>query len=83
MAGTLRSALLSIEIPRPHNIRARHFLSWDRSGRRADAAALARFPVCLAQYTRLIDRLSDPVHLIAPDYPGFGYSSAPTSSNDG
>jgi pimeloyl-ACP methyl ester carboxylesterase len=27
--------------------------------------------------------LSDRVHAIAPDYPGFGYSSAPASSNDG
>jgi pimeloyl-ACP methyl ester carboxylesterase len=41
------------------------------------------FPSASHQYTRLIDRLSDRVHLIAPDYPGFGYSSAPTSSNDG
>jgi pimeloyl-ACP methyl ester carboxylesterase len=41
------------------------------------------FPSASHQYTRLIDRLSDRVHLIAPDYPGFGYSSAPTSSNEG
>lgn len=41
------------------------------------------FPSASHQYTRLIDRLSDRVHLIAPDYPGFGYSSAPASSNDG
>jgi pimeloyl-ACP methyl ester carboxylesterase len=41
------------------------------------------FPSASHQYTRLIDRLSDRVHAIAPDYPGFGYSSAPTSSNDG
>ncbi len=41
------------------------------------------FPSASHQYSRLIDRLSDRVHLIAPDYPGFGYSSAPRSSNDG
>jgi pimeloyl-ACP methyl ester carboxylesterase len=41
------------------------------------------FPSASHQYTRLIDRLSDRVHLIAPDYPGFDYSSAPASTNDG
>lgn len=41
------------------------------------------FPSASHQYARLIDRLADRVHLLAPDYPGFGYSSAPTSSNDG
>jgi pimeloyl-ACP methyl ester carboxylesterase len=41
------------------------------------------FPSASHQYARLIDRLSDRVHLIAPDYPGFGHSGAPRSSNDG
>ena len=41
------------------------------------------FPSASHQYSRLMDRLSDRVHLIAPDYPGFGYSSAPLSSSDG
>ena len=41
------------------------------------------FPAASHQYARLMDRLSDRVHLIAPDYPGFGYSSAPTSSSSG
>ena len=40
------------------------------------------FPSASHQYARLMERLSDRVHVIAPDYPGFGYSSAPASSND-
>lgn len=30
-----------------------------------------------------MDRLSDRMHVIALDYPGFGYSASPASSNDG
>jgi len=41
------------------------------------------FPAASHQYVRLMERLSDRVHLIAPDYPGFGYSDAPASSNAG
>jgi pimeloyl-ACP methyl ester carboxylesterase len=41
------------------------------------------FPAASHQYTTLIDRLADQFHLLAPDYPGFGYSSAPASSNAG
>ncbi|WP_200935643.1 alpha/beta hydrolase [Rhodanobacter sp. Soil772] len=41
------------------------------------------FPAASHQYATLIDRLSDRFHLLAPDYPGFGYSSAPASSNAG
>ncbi len=40
------------------------------------------FPSASHQYARLMERLSDRVHVIAPDYPGFGYSSSPASSND-
>ena len=40
------------------------------------------FPSSSQQYTGLIGRLSDRFHLVAPDYPGFGYSSAPDSSNE-
>jgi pimeloyl-ACP methyl ester carboxylesterase len=32
------------------------------------------FPTSSTQYGELIDRLSDRFHLIAPDYPGFGYT---------
>src|SRR4051812_32704772 len=32
------------------------------------------FPSSSAQYQELIDRLQDRFHLVAPDYPGFGYS---------
>ena len=35
------------------------------------------FPTSSAQYQPLIDRLSDRYHLVAPDYPGFGFSSTP------
>ena len=41
------------------------------------------FPAASHQYAALIDRLSDQFHLLAPDYPGFGYSSAPASSRAG
>ena len=46
-------------------------------------ALLHGFPAASHQYMTLIDRLSDQFHLLAPDYPGFGYSSAPASSNAG
>jgi pimeloyl-ACP methyl ester carboxylesterase len=35
------------------------------------------FPASSFMFRELIDRLSNDFHLIAPDYPGFGYSSAP------
>jgi pimeloyl-ACP methyl ester carboxylesterase len=41
------------------------------------------FPSASHQYARLMERLSDRVHVIAPDYPGFGYTSSPKSNNDG
>lgn len=34
------------------------------------------FPTSSAQYQELIDRLSGRFHLVAPDYPGFGYTPA-------
>jgi pimeloyl-ACP methyl ester carboxylesterase len=52
----------------------------------ADAPTLVLlhgFPSASHQYARLIDRLSDRFHLLAPDYPGFGCSPAPTSSTAG
>lgn len=51
-----------------------------------DAATLVLlhgFPSASHQYARLIDRLADRFHLVAPDYPGFGHSSAPASSTTG
>lgn len=36
------------------------------------------FPTSSVMYRTLIDELSDEFHLIAPDYPGFGHSSAPS-----
>lgn len=41
------------------------------------------FPSASHQYRRLIDRLRDRVHVVAPDYPGFGYSDAPASATTG
>lgn len=57
-----------------------------REGGPADAPTLVLlhgFPAASHQYVRLMERLSDRVHVIAPDYPGFGYSDAPASTNDG
>ncbi|CAG1012775.1 Cis-3-alkyl-4-alkyloxetan-2-one decarboxylase [Burkholderiaceae bacterium] len=36
------------------------------------------FPASSFMYRHLLDSLADHFHLIAPDYPGFGYSDAPT-----
>ncbi|MEO6971619.1 MAG: alpha/beta hydrolase [Chthoniobacterales bacterium] len=41
------------------------------------------FPSASHQYAPLMARLADRVHVVAPDYPGFGHSSAPASSNNG
>lgn len=41
------------------------------------------FPSASHQYARLMDRLAGNFHLLAPDYPGFGYSSSPKSSREG
>jgi pimeloyl-ACP methyl ester carboxylesterase len=35
------------------------------------------FPTSSQMFRDLIPRLSDKYHIVAPDYPGFGYSSAP------
>ena len=36
------------------------------------------FPVRLTLFRELIPRLSDKYHVLAPDYPGYGYSDAPS-----
>lgn len=41
------------------------------------------FPSASHQYRRLMDALGTRYHLIAPDYPGFGHSDAPTASRAG
>lgn len=38
------------------------------------------FPASSHMFRELIPRLSDRFHMVAPDYPGFGYSSAPSRS---
>lgn len=35
------------------------------------------FPASSFMFRELIERLADDFHLVAPDYPGFGYSAAP------
>ena len=39
------------------------------------------FPTSSHMFRNLIPALSDQYHVIAPDYPGFGYSSAPSVEN--
>lgn len=41
------------------------------------------FPSSSHQYRRLMDAIGGHYRLIAPDYPGFGHSDAPTSTNEG
>jgi pimeloyl-ACP methyl ester carboxylesterase len=41
------------------------------------------FPSASHQYRRLMDALGSKYRLIAPDYPGFGHSDSPASSNAG
>jgi pimeloyl-ACP methyl ester carboxylesterase len=36
------------------------------------------FPASSFMFRELIDQLADQFHLVAPDYPGFGYSDAPS-----
>jgi len=38
------------------------------------------FPASSFMYRELIERLSDQFHLVAPDYPGFGHSDAPSNT---
>src|SRR5215469_12398573 len=39
------------------------------------------FPTSSQMFRELIPRLSDRFHLVAPDYPGYGYSEAPARSD--
>jgi len=39
------------------------------------------FPSSSHMFRELIPRLSDKYHVVAPDYPGFGYSDAPSTDN--
>jgi pimeloyl-ACP methyl ester carboxylesterase len=71
------------EIPRVHHryvdVRgARVF--YREAGRPEEAPTLLLlhgFPASSHQYRRLIDALGTRYHLVAPDYPGFGYTEAP------
>jgi pimeloyl-ACP methyl ester carboxylesterase len=50
------------------------------AGRTTDPTLLLLhgFPASSFMFRELIERLSDQFHLVAPDYPGFGYSEAPS-----
>lgn len=53
-----------------------------REAGRVDAPVillLHGFPASSFMYRDLIDKLADRFHVIAPDYPGFGYSDAPST----
>jgi pimeloyl-ACP methyl ester carboxylesterase len=39
------------------------------------------FPASSFMYRHLLERLADRFHLVAPDYPGFGYSEAPSPAD--
>jgi pimeloyl-ACP methyl ester carboxylesterase len=51
------------------------------AGRESDPTLLLLhgFPASSFMFRELIERLSDSFHLVAPDYPGFGYSDAPSN----
>lgn len=44
---------------------------------------LPGFPAASYQYVPLMRLLADRLHVVSPDYPGFGYSDAPASSTAG
>ncbi|HEX7381510.1 MAG TPA: alpha/beta hydrolase, partial [Nevskiaceae bacterium] len=57
-----------------------------REGGPKDAPTLVLlpgFPAASYQYVPLMRALSAHVHVLSPDYPGFGYSDAPTASSAG
>ena len=39
------------------------------------------FPASSFMYRHLLEQLADRFHLVAPDYPGFGYSDAPSPAD--
>ena len=91
MSGSTHS-IASIKIPDNHNGVRYRTTTVDgleifyREAGPVDAPLLVLlhgFPAASHQYATLINRLSDQFHLLAPDYPGFGYSSAPESSHAG
>lgn len=57
-----------------------------REGGPADAPTLVLlpgFPAASYQYVPLMRKLADRIHVVSPDYPGFGYSESPRSSTAG
>lgn len=79
-----------ININKPEDVQSVHYHTLDIDGLKvfyreagpADAPVillLHGFPASSFMYRDLIDRLSGHYHVIAPDYPGFGYSDAPST----
>lgn len=72
-----------IEIPRVHHqyVDVAGVRVFYREAGRPDGAPtlllLHGFPASSHQYRRLIDALGTRYHLVAPDYPGFGYTETP------
>ncbi|MBR1174539.1 alpha/beta hydrolase [Bradyrhizobium sp. KB893862 SZCCT0404] len=80
-AQELRSSRSSI---RYHSVEIRGLKIFYREAGRADAPAvllLHGFPSSSRMWEPLLPLLADKYHLIAPDYPGFGNSSAPAPSD--
>lgn len=73
-------------MPRPvtyHALSVDHLSIFYREAGRPDAPVLILLhglPSSSRMYEGLLDRLADNYRLIAPDYPGFGHSSAPPPS---
>ena len=62
----------------PTGTRQKNVLSGGRQQGRAHYRAAARLSQLIAHVPQLIPKLSDRLHVIAPDYIGFGYSDAPS-----
>ena len=60
-----------------HRRRPRHLLPRGRRPGRPHVLLLHGLPTSSRMFRNLIPALADRYHLIAPDYPGFGYSSFP------
>jgi pimeloyl-ACP methyl ester carboxylesterase len=80
-ADDLRSSRRSISY---HTVDVRGLKIFYREAGRADAPTvllLHGFPSSSRMWEPLLPLLADKYHLIAPDYPGFGHSSAPPPSD--
>ena len=65
-------------VPYSERGRALYLLPRSRAERRSDPSPASRTSVVVATFEPLLTRLADRFHMVAPDYPGFGHSDAPT-----